>query len=155
MTTTLSKRQNGNSLSSVDTLFNSVFHDGLQRRFSDSFWDEDVSLVTGHIPVNIRETDKEYQIDLVAPGCRKEDFKVNVKEKLLTVTFSPDHPDNGTANVAWTRNEFVLRPFNKSFAVDESVDIDNISAIYQNGILHIRLGKNEPAKSSVKQIEVK
>lgn len=155
MITTLSKKQNGNSLSSVDSLFNSVFHDGLQRMFSDTFWDEDVSLMAGHIPVNIRETDKEYQIDLVAPGCRKEDFKVNIEEKLLTVSYSPDHSDNGTKKVAWTRNEFVLRPFSKNFIVDESVDVNNITATYENGILHISLAKNEPAKSPVKQIEVK
>ena len=153
MITTVSKRQNGNSLSSVDGLLKSVFHDGFHRIFSDTFWDEDLPLFTGQIPVNVRETDKEYHIDLVAPGCRKEDFKVNITEKLLTVSFSPDH--NGPEKVAWTRNEFVPGPFNKNFIVADSVDINNISATYQNGILRICLAKNEPAKSAVKQIEVK
>ena len=153
MTTTVSKRQNGNSLSSVDNLLKNVFHDGFPSIFSDTFWDEDLPLFTGHIPVNVRETDKEYHIDLIAPGCRKEDFKVNITEKLLTVSFSTNH--DGSEKVAWTRNEFVLGPFNKNFIVDDSVDVNNISATYQNGILRICLAKNEPAKSGVKQIEVK
>jgi HSP20 family protein len=155
MTTTLSKRQNGNSLSSVDNLINSVFHDGLQRIFTNTLWDEEVPVSSGNVPVNIRETHEQYQIDLVAPGCRKEDFKVTIAEKLLTVSFSPDDADKGTAKVAWTRNEFVLRPFSKNFIVDESVDVNNISASYQSGILRISLAKNEPAKSSIKQIEIK
>ena len=153
MTTTLSKIENGNSLSSVDSLLKSVFQDGFHRILSDTFWNEDLPFVTAHVPVNVRETDKEYQIDLVAPGCRKEDFKVNITEKLLTVSFSPDN--NGTEKIAWTRNEFVMSPFNKNFIVDGSVDVNNISATYQNGILRICLAKNEPAKSAVKQIEVK
>ena len=82
-------------------------------------------------------------------------FKSQCTEKLLTVSFSPDDSDNGTANVAWTRNEFVLHPFSKNFVVDESVDVNNISATYQNGILRISLAKNEPAKSLVKEIEIK
>jgi len=155
MTTTLSKSQNGNSLLSVDNLINSVFHNGLQRIFTNTLWDEEVPLAPGNVPVNITETDEQYQIDLVAPGCRKEDFKVNIAEKLLTVSFSPDDTDNGTAKVTWTRNEFTPRPFSKNFIVDKSVNVDNISATYQNGILRISLAKNEPAKSSVKQIEIK
>jgi HSP20 family protein len=154
MTTTLSQRQNGNSVSGVENIINSVFHDGLKRIFTDTLWEEDVHLSTGHVPVNVRETDKQYEIDLVAPGCRKEDFKVTITEKLLTVSFSPGDNNNGTGKVAWTRNEFVLGSFSKNFIVDNSVDVNNISATYENGILRISLAKNEP-KSSVKHLEIK
>ena len=36
--------------------------------------------------VNIRETDKDFQIELAAPGLRKEDFRVNVEHNTLTIS---------------------------------------------------------------------
>jgi|KBSSwiStaDraftv2_1062776.scaffolds.fasta_scaffold03995_7 HSP20 family protein len=154
MTITLSKRQNGNPVSRVDNLINSVFHDGLQQIVGDSFW-HDVPCSTGNVPVNVRETNKEYQIDLVTPGCQKEDFNVNISEKLLTVNFSSKQAENQGGTVSWTHNEFVQSSFSKNFMIDDSVDVNNITATYQNGILRISLPKNEPPKSSVKQIEIK
>ena len=154
MTTTLSKRQNGNTVPGLDNLVNSLFQESLQRILGDNFWD-DAPVSTGNVPVNVRETDKEYQIDIIAPGCRKEDFKVNISEQLLTVTFSPEQANNTTEKVAWTRNEYVQRSFTKSFMVNDSVDVNNISATYRAGILRVSLAKNEQAKASVKQIEIK
>ena len=104
MTITLSKRQNGNPVARVDNLLNSVFHDGLQQILADSFW-YDMPRSTGNVPVNVRETDKEYQIDLVTPGCQKKDFSVNISEKLLTVNFSPKQAENQGGKVSWTHNE--------------------------------------------------
>src|SRR5690242_5782230 len=120
MTITLSKRQNGNPVSGVDNLLNSVFHDGLQRILGDSFLN-DVPLSTGNVPVNVRETDREYQIDLVTPGCQREDFNVTIGEKLLTVNFSPKQTENQSGKVSWTRNEFVQSSFSKNFMIDDSV----------------------------------
>ena len=154
MTTTLSKRQNGNAVPNVGNLVSSLFQDTLHRLFEDNFWN-DVPLSNGNVPVNIRETATEYQIDVVAPGCRKEDFKISMNEKLLTVSFSPEQTDASNEKVAWTRNEYIQSPFSKSFIVDDSVDVNNISATYHDGILRVSLAKNDRAKSSVRQIEIK
>ena len=154
MTPALSKMQNGNSVPSVGNLINGLFHDSLQRIFDENFWN-DTPMSTGGVPVNVRETEKEYQIDIVAPGCRKEDFKVSINEKLLTVSFSPEKTIDSTDKVSWTRNEYVQESFSKIFVVDESVDVNNIAATYQDGILRISLAKNQQAKSSARQIEIK
>ena len=153
MTTTVSKRQNGNSVPTVENFVNRLFEDGFQSMFSDNLWNEG-SLSTASVPVNISETEQQYQINLVAPGCRKEDFKIDLNEKLLTVTFTP--PVNQTnEKVLWTRSEFIQAAFTRNFVINDTVDINNIIANYQDGILRISLGKNESAKSTVKQIEVK
>ncbi len=153
MTTTVSKRQNGNSVPTVENLFNRLFEDGLQGMFSDNVWNEG-PLSTGRVPVNISETEHQYQIDLVVPGCRKEDFKIDLNEKLLTVTFTQS-VNQANENVLWTRSEYAQPAFSKNFVINDMVDVNNISATYQDGILRISLGKNEQAKSKVKQIEVR
>lgn len=153
MTTTFSKRQNGNAVPGVENLINSLFAGSLQRIFPENVL-SDAPVLLGRVPVNIRETDKEYEIDVVAPGCRKENFTVNMNDKLLTVAYSPESVDSNE-KVAWARNEYIQAAFSKSFTVDDSVDVNNINASYRDGILHIGLAKNERAKSAVKQIEIK
>src|SRR5689334_18199430 len=58
-------------------------------------------------------------------------------------------------NQSWTRNEFVLRFFNRSFMLDDTVDLNNIQATYDNGILRLSLQKSEKAKKLYRTIEVK
>jgi HSP20 family protein len=153
MTTTISKRQNGNSVPTVENLVNRLFEDNLQRIFGENVWNEH-SMSIGTVPVNLRETESEYQIDVIAPGCRKEDFKIDLNEKLLTVTFSKQL-DETNEKLIWTRNEYIQPDFTKNFVVNDTVDVNAIRAIYQDGVLCISLGKNEKAKSTFKQIEIK
>ncbi|MGB5027356.1 MAG: Hsp20 family protein, partial [Chitinophagaceae bacterium] len=40
----------------------------------------------GTIPVNVKETEKSYQLEVVAPGFEKSDFKVNMEQDLLTIS---------------------------------------------------------------------
>src|ERR1700704_6979162 len=40
----------------------------------------------GFAPVNIKETDKNYNIDVIAPGFEKADFKVNLDQDVLTIS---------------------------------------------------------------------
>jgi len=153
MTTTVSKRQNGNSVPTVENLVTRLFEDGLQSMFSDNLWNER-SLSTGWVPVNISETEHQYQIDVVAPGCRKEDFKIDLNEKLLTVAFAQS-VDEANEKVLWTRSEYAQPAFTKNFVINDMVDVNKIIANYQDGILRISLGKSERAKSAVKQIEIR
>ena len=154
-TSTLRNRQNGNHISTVESVLGSLLPNHFEQIFSDGFWGEDVKLFSGNVPVNIRETEKEYQIDLVAPGCRKEDFKISISEKLLTVSFSPEQTDSGNDKVIWRRNEFMPQKFRRDFTVDDSVDVNNITATYENGILRISLAKNPPQEKFGKRIEIR
>jgi HSP20 family protein len=153
MTTTVSKRQNGNPVPNVENLLNRLFDDSLQRMFGDNVWNEN-SMSIGRVPVNLRETESEYQIDLIAPGCRKEDFKITLDEKLLTVTLATQR-DETNEKLMWTRNEYIQPGFTRSFVITDTVDVNAISAIYHDGVLRISLGKNERAKGTFKQIEIK
>src|ERR1700760_2421335 len=51
-----------------------LFHNDLNRWFNDEFWGFH-GLPNRGVPVNIRETDKSYELELVAPGLVKEDFQ--------------------------------------------------------------------------------
>ncbi|RYZ23381.1 MAG: Hsp20/alpha crystallin family protein [Chitinophagaceae bacterium] len=105
------------------------------------------------IPVNVRETETAYLLDVVAPGFVKEDFSLNLDQNTLTI--SVDQKSEGEVKTEkYLRNEYKFGPFKRSFTLDESIDGSAISAQYVNGVLTLNLPKKAEVKPSVKQIKI-
>lgn len=103
--------------------------------------------------VNIKETDTDYQIELAAPGLNKEDFNIEVKEGILKLSASKNsQSEEKTEN--YTRKEFGFQKFERSFLLPKnSIQIDGIQANYEQGILKIKLPKQE-TKEAVTKVTV-
>jgi HSP20 family protein len=156
MTTAIAKRQNGNPSVTFGNVVDNIFQNSLHRFFDDNFWDVESQLTSGSVPVNVRETDQQYEMDVIAPGCRKEDFNINISDNLLTISFAhKEQNSEQNEKAGWVRNEYVQRSFSRSFTLDDTVDVDKISATYTDGILHLSLAKNEKAKKLSRNIEIK
>lgn len=156
MTNTIAKRQNGNVYGGTfGNVVDNLFQNSLRRFFDDNFWEADNRQTMGTVPVNIRETEQHYELDVVAPGCKKEDFKINVEDNLLTISMNQSNEKKQKdEKTGWERNEFMQRAFSRSFTLDETVDLENINASYTDGILRLSLGKNEKAKKVSRNITV-
>lgn len=130
----------------------SVFNNLLSDVFPQmpSLYKEDVRHAT---PVNIRETEKEFTLELVAPGLNKEDFAINVADNLLTVS-AEKKEEKANEGEKQIRKEFRFQSFKRSFTLDEKVAADGIAAQYVNGVLTLTLPKKEEVKPATKQIEV-
>ena len=155
MTNAIAKKGNGNSYASFGNVVDNIFQNSLRRFFDDNYWDAENPPNTGSVPVNIRETDQQYELDVIAPGCKKEDFKISVEDNLLTISMNrnEEHKEQNQKS-GWARNEFIQRSFTRSFKLEDSVDVNNISANYSDGILRISLGKSEKAKKVTRNIDV-
>jgi HSP20 family protein len=106
--------------------------------------------------VNVQETDKSYEMDLVAPGLKKEDFKISVNGDMLTVAFEHKEENNQeNKEEGWLRREFRMQSFSRSFSLDDSVDMNKIAASYKDGLLHLSLPKKEGAQRINRTIEIK
>ena len=112
----------------------------------------------GFVPVNVKETEKSYQLEVVAPGFEKTDFKVNLDQNLLTISVenknnikeeAHDHPVEKLI-----RREYTFSSFKRSFTLDEKIDATNINASYVNGVLRLNLPKKETVKASAQQINI-
>lgn len=111
----------------------------------------------GFIPVNITEKANGYHIEVVAPGFDKSDFKVNIEDKLLTIsagkqTEVKEAGDQPTDKQI--RKEYNYRSFKRSFTIDEKIDAAGIEAKYVNGVLTLNLPKKEEVKASAKEIAI-
>lgn len=115
-----------------------------------SIYKEDLKQGT---PVNIRETEKEYLLDIVAPGLNKEDFKISLENNLLTVTVEKKE-ETANEGEKFIRKEFQFQGFKRSFTLDEKINADSISAQYVNGVLTLNLPKKEDVKPATKQISI-
>lgn len=157
------KRNNGNSgatttrsLMPFGGIVDGVLQNTLNRFFDDDFWSFDGNLSNRQVPVNIRETDKSYEMEVVAPGLRKEDFHVNISNNMLTVSF--EHKEENKEEdkrEGYLRQEYRMQSFSRSFTLDDTVDAEKISANYRDGVLHVSLPKKEGANRIAKNIQVK
>ncbi len=116
-------------------------------------WGKDYATNWSVAPVNIHETNEGFHIELNAPGRNKEDFKVNVENGLLTISFEKKE-DTENKEYKTVRREFSFESFKRSFAIDEKVNADAIQAKYENGVLKLYLPKKEEIKIAPKQITI-
>ena len=104
----------------------------------------------GFVPVNVKETEKSYQLEVVAPGFEKNDFKLNLDQNLLTI--SGEKKNEAKENEKQIRNEYNNHSFKRSFTIDEKIDATNINASYVNGVLTLNLPKKKEVKIPVTEI---
>lgn len=103
--------------------------------------------------VNIKETSEQYEVQVVAPGLKKEDFKIEVDKNVLTVSF--EHQEEAKESTdKWLRQEFKMQSFSRSFTLTDSIDTEAIGATYDNGILSVRLPKKEKEAPKTVSISV-
>jgi HSP20 family protein len=146
------KRINGNGAApapSFSGLVDRFFQDTLT-----SFLGDGVQLASrSRVPVNVRETDKSIEMEFVAPGLRKEDFKVKVNREVLSVSYEPA-TESPEQEHGWLRREFQVHPFSHSFRLDDVFDAQAIQARYTDGILHISIPGKEGAQPLHRLIDV-
>ena len=131
--------------------------DGLFRDFFQEFPSTPSKAVREEVfqfpPVNITEKPNSYLAELAAPGFEKSDFKINVEGNALTISTAKKEEKSETTDKA-IRREYSYKAFQRSFALDDKIDIENISAAYENGILKVELPKKEVTKPSSKEISI-
>jgi HSP20 family protein len=119
-------------------------------RFLSSPW-----LRGQHIPaVNIKETDKTYEVELAAPGFTKQDLNVSVESNTLTISAEKKDEQESTHD-NYTRREFGYSSFSRSFNLPTNTSDQDVKARYEDGILKVSINKkNHKGATSRKAIEI-
>ncbi len=139
-----SRRNNQNWLPSI---FNSLFDDDFvtpTKQFASP-------------AVNILENEKNYEIELAAPGLSKEDFKLNINNDDELVISLEKKNEEKKDNRNFLRREFSYASYQRSFVLPEEVEREKIEAVMLNGVLRITLPKKEEVVKvpAQRQIEIK
>lgn len=112
--------------------------------------------INGTVPaVNIKESSTGFELELAVPGMEKSDFKIDLKKDLLTISAQKEKKKEETVEEKYFRKEFSYSSFSRSFTLPEGkVDIENINAVYENGILKVNIPKTEKSEL-IKEITIK
>jgi HSP20 family protein len=100
--------------------------------------------------VNVKDTKEAYKLEVAAPGMKKDDFKIEVKDGHLCIS-AETKVEKEEKEDNYTRKEFNYQAFSRSFWMPENVKMDGIKATYTDGILKVnvpkvKVEKEEPAK---------
>jgi len=126
----------------------------------NEFFGRDIARTIGHdgprtsVPfVNILERDDRYELQISTPGFNKEDLKLRLENDLLTIRAEHEQQEN-EQNVRYTRREFILNGFERTFRLPGEVNGDGLQAHYTNGVLTVQIPKAEAAKPKVREIGI-
>ena len=139
--TQLVKRKRSSLPSVVNDFFNT------ERMLMPSLLDFDGGLLglsgSSLMPeANIIEEDKDYMIELAAPGLEKKDFNIEMQDGMLTISAEKEEGKK-EEHKNFKRREFSYNSFTRSFTLPENCHSEKIEAKYENGVLRLMLPKKE------------
>jgi HSP20 family protein len=104
---------------------------------------------------NISENEQVYFLEMIVPGRKKEDFKIEINDNNLEVAYSPKPEEQSAPNESkFILKEFELGSFKRIFKLEDSIQLDSLKASYENGILKIELPKKTVSQPTKRQIEI-
>src|SRR5687767_10324625 len=145
-----SKFQNRNFDRSFDNMVDEIFG-GLPVVLNDGY---NFLTKQGYVPVNIREVENGYLLEVIAPGFEKPDFKVNLDNNVLTISAERKGEEKSQTEKQ-IRKEYSYRSFKRSFTIDDKIDATAIEASYVNGVLKLNLPKKAEVREATKDITIK
>mgnify|MGYP003348965885 CR=1 FL=1 len=138
---------NGNPVLGVDRILNDLFNEFPRT------WNDPVPGRSFTPAVNIHETADKYHLEMNVPGRKKEDFRINMENGMLTISFEKKE-EKESEDKKTIRREFSYQNFRRSFQIDENIDAEGIEAKYDAGVLHILLPKKAEVKERNKNIPI-
>jgi HSP20 family protein len=124
------------------------------RKFMDEF-PEGISFEVGGFnpKLDLAEDENNIIINVELPGILKENVKLSVQDNILTIK-GEKKKNIEDEKVNYFRSERVFGAFSRSIELPVDVDVDNISAKFENGVLFILLAKTQKTTKE-KTIEIK
>ena len=128
--------------------------------FNDFFDNEWMAKANATAPaINVIESEKEYKVEVAAPGMTKEDFNIRIDEDNNLVISMEKKVENKEEKKdgRYLRREFSYSKFQQTMILPDNVDKEKIAAQVENGVLTIDLPKlsEEEIKKPERTIEIK
>lgn len=110
-------------------------------RFFNGDFDEDLFPA-----MNVKDKEKEFEVELAAPGLSKEDFKISIEDGILSISAEKESKTEEEKE-GFVRKEFSYNTFSRNISLPEEVDVEkDVEAKYKEGILKMILKKRKVDK---------
>lgn len=107
--------------------------------------------------INVKESEKDYIVELAAPGMTKEDFNVNINQDgdLVIKMEHKQETKEEDKKAHYLRREFSYSKFEQTLILPDDVEKDKIAARVNDGVLTVDLPKFVQEKQTVhRQINI-
>ncbi|MDT8408248.1 MAG: Hsp20/alpha crystallin family protein [Wenzhouxiangellaceae bacterium] len=105
--------------------------------------------------VDIAESNKAYRVSVEVPGIDSKDIELRIENDALVVS-GEKRQESEQDDEGFHRVERSYGQFRRVLALPDDADPDNIEADFKNGVLKIRIPRNEESeKPGARKIEVK
>ena len=124
--------------------------------FNDFYYNNNMPKANATAPaINVLESDKDYTVELAAPGLCRDDFEVNIdNDGDLTIKMEKKVSEK-EQKAHYLRREFAYSKYEQTLILPEDVDKEKIGAKMSDGVLNITLPKLEQKTQKIaRQIEV-
>ncbi len=101
--------------------------------------------------INVIESDKDYKVEVAAPGMTKEDFNIHLSEDnelVISMEKKTETNEEDKQNKKYLRREFSYTKFQQALVLPDDVEKDKINANVNNGVLTIELPKRTPEEKA-------
>jgi HSP20 family protein len=141
-----------------NTLQNAL--NGFDRYFESFFGDSPLTpaaRIFGHLPpVDVKETEKAFVLDMELPGYDEKNIAVHVDGGSLSIESRAEETGEENRNDGtYILRERRLDSFSRSFKLPENADPETISAAFKNGILTLEIQKRPEAQKRMIKINSK
>ncbi len=103
--------------------------------------------------VDIYETKEAFVVSAEVPGMDLKDLDLQIQENVLTLK-GDRRFEREVEEDSYHRVERAYGTFQRSFALPKTVDQDNVKAGLKDGVLEVRIPKQERVKPKQVQVEV-
>lgn len=134
------------------------FFDDFSTRDLFDWTDKNFAALSSNLPsVNLKESDTNIEVELAAPGMKREDFKVEIDNDVLMISSEKEEEKEEVRKKDnYIRKEFNYQSFSRTFTLPDTIDENKIEATYKDGILHVIIEKKENTiKRPIKTIPIK
>ncbi|WP_373001582.1 Hsp20/alpha crystallin family protein [Sulfurimonas sp.] len=118
------------------------------------FEDEESSLNGFKPVVNTREGEFAYHVDVDIPGVKKDDLKISIDGKMITISGERKHKKE-VKEADYHRIETSFGKFERSFTLPDGADVENITATSKDGVLEVTIPKLKSESKKITNIKVK
>ena len=105
--------------------------------------------------INVIESDKDYKVEVAAPGMTKEDFNIHLSEDnelVISMEKKTENKEEDKENKKYLRREFSYTKFQQALVLPDDVEKDKINANVNNGVLTIELPKRTPEEKAINKV---
>ena len=116
--------------------------------FDNDFWMTSNKNNVTAPAVNVIDQEKEYKVEVAAPGMTKEDFQIkldNDNNLIIALEKKNKTEEHDNKNHKYLRREFSYSKFQQAFTLPDDVEKNKITARMNDGVLAINIPKKEPA----------